>query len=223
MKSNMYEGVKTINFLNGKCPHDCVYCSTKSFRYPELKELYSGELRLNENAFKKNLGKGKIWFVCAQNDLFAKEVPEEFIDRVYDRIAEFPDNEYWFQSKNPERMFGCADVGNEVYGTTIESDFDYPEIMKNSPTIRERLRWINIIKKAFECKMFITVEPILDFDLEVFVTALRIACPDWINIGADSKKHNLPEPSKEKVLALIDELKKFTEVRIKSNLQRLIK
>ena len=69
----------------------------------------------------------------------------------------------------------------------------------------------------------VTIEPIMDFDLEVFYDWIRDARPAWVNIGADSKGHKLPEPSKEKIEALITELKKFTEVRIKPNLSRLIK
>ena len=43
-----------------------------------------------------------------------------------------------------------------------------------------------------------------------------------IEDGADSnnKRNNLPEPSKQKVEALIKELEKFTKVNQKSNLKR---
>ena len=34
--------------------------------------------------------------------------------------------------------------------------------------------------------------------------------------------NNLPEPSKEKTLKLIKELNKFTEVKIKNNLNRIL-
>ena len=46
--------------------------------------------------------------------------------------------------------------------------------------------------------------------------------PEWVNIGADSGYNNLPEPPKEKILQLIDELKKFTKVKNKENLSRLV-
>ena len=61
------------------------------------------------------------------------------------------------------------------------------------------------------------------FDLEIFVGMLKTAGPNWINIGADSKHHGLPEPSAQKILLLIEELKKFTEIKKKSNLGRLLK
>lgn len=45
-----------------------------------------------------------------------------------------------------------------------------------------------------------------------------------INIGTDSKNSNLVEPSKDKVLVLIDNIKKAgIEIREKHNLNRLLK
>ena len=46
--------------------------------------------------------------------------------------------------------------------------------------------------------------------------------PTFISIGADSKGHNLPEPPGAKVKELIQELEKFTEVKVKKNLSRLL-
>ena len=45
--------------------------------------------------------------------------------------------------------------------------------------------------------------------------------PLFVSIGADSKKHNLKEPTGKKIRELIVELKKITEVRIKKNLKPL--
>ena len=45
---------------------------------------------------------------------------------------------------------------------------------------------------------------------------------EQVNIGADSGRNNLPEPSKSKVLELVSELQKFTIIHNKSNLQRLL-
>jgi hypothetical protein len=215
----MYENVRTCNPLAGKCPHDCVYCSTKSFRYPDQIKKYSGELRLDEKAFKKNLGKGNTWFVCAQNDLFAEGVPDELIRKIYNYIANNGYNTYWFQSKNPKRMYEWAQ-NPFVYGTTVETNRDYQLSKTTLP--KDKSFWMSLIEDR-EITTYITVEPIMDFDLNEFVELLNFANPTWINIGADSKKHNLPEPNKTKILELILELKKFTEVRIKSNLERLIK
>jgi len=45
-----------------------------------------------------------------------------------------------------------------------------------------------------------------------------------VNIGADSKGHGLPEPSPDKVHALIEKLTGYgIEIREKHNLERLLK
>ena len=68
----------------------------------------------------------------------------------------------------------------------------------------------------------VTIEPIIDFDLNEMVTLIKMCNPQQVNIGADSGNNNLPEPSKEKLLALIEELQKFTVIDRKTNLNRLL-
>ena len=67
-----------------------------------------------------------------------------------------------------------------------------------------------------------TIEPIMDFDLGILVGWMKQIQPQWISIGADSKGHNLPEPSSEKVLDLITALKQDFKVILKKNLKRLL-
>ena len=54
------------------------------------------------------------------------------------------------------------------------------------------------------------------------IDIIREINPVQVNIGADSGRNNLPEPTKEKVLQLVSELQKFTIIHNKSNLQRLL-
>ena len=51
---------------------------------------------------------------------------------------------------------------------------------------------------------------------------IELIGPSWVNIGADSKGHGLPEPSRDKVVALIERLSQVTEVKQKPNLKRLL-
>ena len=218
VKSNMYpeyEG-KTINFITGKCPHDCLYCYVKSFRFPFLKERYSGPQRLDESAFKKNLGKNKSWFLCSCNDIAT--IPDAWIIKILDHLNKFPKNTYLIQSKNPGRLHKFIDKfpPKTILGTTIETNRDYYNLSK-APKPSSRA---SAMSKYYKKKM-ISIEPILDFDLEVMVGWIRYAGPDYVSIGADSKNNNLPEPSPEKVRRLIEKLWAFTEVRPKKNLNRL--
>jgi len=68
----------------------------------------------------------------------------------------------------------------------------------------------------------ITIEPICDFDVIPVLQVIDKIKPEFVNIGADSKGNNLPEPSWEKVIELIEGIKELgIEVREKSNLDRL--
>jgi hypothetical protein len=69
----------------------------------------------------------------------------------------------------------------------------------------------------------ISIEPIMDFDHDIFMEWLREINPDFVSIGADSKNHHLPEPTPDKLEALITQLQGITQVIIKDNLKRLRK
>lgn len=211
---NMYNFVDyTFNIIKGRCPHNCGYCYVK--RYPV------GELRFVEKELKTNLGKDNFIFVGSSCDMFAEEIPEEWIIRTLEYCSKF-DNKYLFQSKNPWRILDLSEhlPKKVVLGTTIESNNTY-DCMGKTPSPFERARMMLSLKnKGYET--MITIEPILNFSVTDFVELIKIANPKWINIGADSKNHNLPEPSKEKVLLLIEELSKITEIRKKSNLERIL-
>jgi len=225
-KSNIYDWVTaTRNFLAGECQHKCKYCYVNNLkdRFPNIKERYSGEIRLLDNELKKNEGKNKTIFVQDMGDLFAWNIPKKFIIKILNHLREYPDNTYLFQTKNPKRFIEFKDYYpiNSLFGTTIETtkQEELDKISK-APTIKER---IEAMSKLQGNGIFLTLEPILNFDLEEFVTIIKEIKPEWVNIGADSKGHNLPEPSWDKVQELIKELKQFTEVKIKDNLNRLKK
>ena len=68
----------------------------------------------------------------------------------------------------------------------------------------------------------ISMEPILDFDMDIILSWMDQIEPILISIGADSKGHNLPEPPPEKVTELITELEqRGHKVHQKKNLARL--
>lgn len=204
---------------NGFVVHNC---STKTMmRFPEVRYKYSGELRLFSDLYKLP-NKAKTIFVCAQNDLFAKEVPLEFILRVLQQCNAVIQHRYFFQTKNPRRYveFLFYIPKGSILCTTIETNRWYPEIMRNAPHPELRALAMNRID-TFEKQ--VTIEPIMDFDLDEMVSMIKWSGALKVNIGADSKHNHLPEPSKEKVLALIEELQKFTVIERKANLARLLK
>ena len=104
-----------------------------------------------------------------------------------------------------------------MLATTIETNRD--GFRYNAPPVAERQ--YRIQQNKFP--IMVTIEPIMDFDLDVFVEWLKDIKPQTVAIGADSKGHNLPEPSAEKLAAFISELKGFTKVKLKPNLSRIMK
>lgn len=221
-KSNMYNWIsRTRNYLGGACPHMCQYCFINDLKkkFPAINKKYSGEIVLLEKELKKNEGKNNVIFVQDMGDLFSESVPTAFIEAILRHLNDYPENTYLFQSKNPERMllFETLYPPKSILGTTLESNREYN--ISKAPSINQRV----IAFEKIKLRKILTLEPLLDFDIDLFIQLIKFANPEWINIGADSKNHHLIEPSKDKILKLIEELKKFTEVRLKQNLQRLIK
>lgn len=214
-KGNMYDFVThTWNPIKGKCPHDCSYCYMK--RWGTLKPL-----RLDEKEMKTDLGNGNFIFVGSSTDIFANDVPMKWIMSVLVRCNQFDQNKYLLQTKNPSRLLNIAGEFTEgsIFCTTIETNRWYPEIMNNAPSPFDR---VGAMRELLYPK-YVTIEPIMDFDLSEMVDLIRECNPVQVNIGADSGHNNLPEPSRDKLLTLIDELQKFTTIHRKSNLQRILR
>jgi DNA repair photolyase len=214
-RGNMYDFVThTYNAIKGRCPHDCIYCYMKIFPL--------GDLRLDDKALTLDLGTGNFIFVGSSCDMFADAIPEDWIIKTLNHCSQFS-NKYLFQSKNPKRILALAKYlpKDVVIGTTIESNRHYVKIMGNAPNPSDRALHMGMLHvKGF--KTMVTIEPILDFDVTELAGLIRSCSPDWVNIGADSKDHHMPEPSKEKILALIVKLYSITEIRKKTNLGRLM-
>ena len=60
---------------------------------------------------------------------------------------------------------------------------------------------------ALQGRKFVTIEPILDFDLDVMLDWITVIDAEAVYIGADSKRHHLPEPTPVKIGQLICGLK----------------
>ena len=216
-KGNMYEFVThTWNTIKGKCPHECSYCYMK--KWGEQPELH-----FDEKEMRADLGSGNFIFVGSSCDMFAEDIPEEWILKTLSHMQKF-DNKYLLQTKNPQRICdyldACVITDKCTVCTTIESDFIYPAIMKNSPLPIQRSFAMQDISEVIDTH--VTIEPILYFSDLDMIKMIRRCNPKQVNIGADSGNNNLPEPSAEKVRALIAELEKFTKVVQKKNLRRLL-
>ena len=223
---NMYPWVThTHSHLAGECPHKCSYCYVGRNRFGRPAR-YTGPVRLVEEEFLVKYGAGKTIFVDHCGDLWAKDISVEFAPRVLEHCRQWPDNVYVFQTKNPARYAQLYQwlPARSILGCTVESNREYRPIMGSAPTPMERISYMGGWLRESIHPRFLTIEPILDFDLPSLLGMVVHARPNFVNIGADSKGCGLPEPSAEKVRALIEGIQDSgIEIREKHNLARLMK
>lgn len=216
---NMYPWVTHMHtHLGGECPHKCVYCYVNNRRFGRP-ERYKGPIRLIESELRVGYGKKKTIFIEHKNDLFCEDVPDDMISRILEHCCEYPKNRFVFQTKNPIRYFKFLDKlpPDYVLGVTIETNRNIPEISE-APSPRVRM----MAMEALRVTKFVTIEPVLDFDVEILAAWIKRINPTFLNLGADSKGHDLPEPSVEKIMKLVARLADYgIELREKHNLSRL--
>lgn len=219
-KGNMYPWVTHQHcHLGGECPHKCVYCYVDNPRFGRPAR-YQGPLRLIEKEFSVNYGKGKTIFTENCNDLFAAKVSDEFIARILAHCRQWPENTFVFQTKNPGRYLEWLSLMplSFILGCTIETNRVIKGI-STAPAPVDRAREMNCLTGQ---RRFITIEPVLDFDVDILADWIRCIRPEFLNLGADSKNHGLPEPTVEKIMEFTEKLKEYgIELREKSNLSRL--
>jgi hypothetical protein len=148
----------------------------------------------------------KTIFACEDGDIsFAKP---EFMAKVFDVMRSDTKNRNWLlQSKNP-KCFGqyLNQLPQNTYlVTTFETNRNTTKEISKAPLTSKRHADFKALKWD---KKFVTVEPVMDFDLEPFAEMILSVKPKCVFIGYNSKpdKVKLPEPSKEKTLELIKRL-----------------
>ncbi len=220
----MYNWItKTYNPIGGVCSHSCTYCYVKSNHRPAVKKKYTGKPFLVHREANKSLGKDHFYFVCSMIDMFANSIKGYSILKILEQCRKY-DNKYLFQTKNPNRFYDFeGKFPKTTYlGTTIETNRIYPQ-MGNTPKPIDRAMVMNHHSYYFPTTL--TIEPIMDFDLDEMLGLVNMCNPEWVNIGANSKQGlcKLPEPSVQKVRSLIEELTcEGIDVKLKSNLKRLM-
>jgi DNA repair photolyase len=209
----MFENItKTWNPVVG-CLHNCTYCWARRLAETKLKnvERYRDGFvpKLVEEELNKRFHKEYV-FVSDMGDLFGEWVPEEWITKVIDAIRESPTSNFLFLTKNPGRYLKYVKLypENLVLGATIETNRDY--YVSQAPTTVERYK--AMAELPYRNKL-ISIEPIMDFDLETFVQWIREIKPVLVHVGYDNYNKHLPEPSLSKTMQLIDQLRAFTRVK----------
>ena len=225
---NMYDFIShTCNPIKGLCPHECSYCYMYGI-YTRYKNLDS-RMRLDEKELCESYGREKFIFIGSSTDMYANEVPTEWILRVYDHCLEYGKNRYLFQSKNPQRFLEPALMNHPLmqrrdsvfFATTIETNREEP-VVSRAQSMGQRAIAMTIMRKlGFD--VMITIEPVMDFDLEELLSMMKLIQPFQVNIGCNtSRSVHLPEPSRAKLIAFVENLRRLTNVKLKSNSSRIL-
>ena len=195
------------------CLHNCTYCWARRLAETKLRniERYKDGFKpkLVEKELERRFYKESV-FVSDMGDLFGEWVPAGWIIEVINAIKKSPTSNFLFLTKNPKRYYEFLDLypENVFLGVTIETNRDYS--FSKCPTTYERCKYMRDL--PFKNKV-VSIEPIMDFDTEIFVQWLRDIGPFLVHVGYDNYNNNLPEPSLSKTYQLIDQLRAFTRVK----------
>lgn len=203
---------KTWNPVTG-CLHACRFCWARRLAEIKLKNYRRYRQgfvpRLNEEEFHAKFEEGDFVFVSDMGDLFGNFTPKEWILRVLDHVKKFPKTYFLFLTKNPSRYVNFIEdfPDNVIVGTTIETNKDdlYLDNKISSAPIPS-LRYESFKKLEWN-KKFISIEPILDFDTEIFLKWIEEIEPIMVYVGYDNYDNHLPEPPLAKTLKLIEALR----------------
>lgn len=208
--SRMFKTItKTWNVFKG-CRFDCTYCNARKAAETRFRHIprYSDGFtpKLIEEELNRKFKPGEFIFVAYMGDI-AFATREEFL-RILAKIRQFPETLFLIQSKNPKQFYdwrfdwGITLPPNVYLGTTIESNRDYH--LTKAPSPIERFRYL----AGYPHKLkFLSIEPIMDFDLDDMVNWVALMQPDIIELGADNYHNHLVEPPWWKVEKLLNVLR----------------
>ncbi|MBR6132536.1 MAG: phage Gp37/Gp68 family protein [Bacteroidales bacterium] len=146
-------------------------------RYANAFELTLHPEALNEPMKVKD---PSMFFVCSMADLFHKDVPDEFIDKVIQVIKDCPQHTFQLLTKRTERMYQYFVTRyvprNAWIGTTIEN--------ANAVT---RISQLSQIEGFENPKRFLSCEPLLSDLGELDLYGI-----DWVIVGGESGNQARP-------------------------------
>jgi protein gp37 len=162
------------------CAHCYAEVMTRRLKAMGMKKYANGfDVTLHEEC----LGEPLAWkqphtiFVCSMSDLFHKEVPFEFVDKVMNTIRHTPQHRYQLLTKRAERMaeyFLTHDVPENVWlGVTVEAQ-----------SSKSRIDCLRVLDAPIR---FLSCEPLIE-DLG----ELDLSNINWVIVGGESGLHARP-------------------------------
>ncbi len=175
-------------------------------------EKYKGPHRIHEPAMKQRWNHHDFVFVCHMMDIGAPGIPGPTIIRVLNHIKKFPQTGFLFLTKAPLFYIGWDQEipFNALRGATIETDLLIPPEISVAPSPGVRLITMKRLQerateRGRHFNAFISIEPIMAFSSN-FHKKIIDCDPGSVAIGFDNYDNNLPEPTLEMTMELIEQL-----------------
>lgn len=196
---------ETWNPLGGKCGFDCRYCWAKSLTNKYQMKKYQGEWYIDQKQMNRQFKSSDFVFVQDMNDIAF--CPDQFFPILIEKMKS-NDARYLFLTKNPDfykHWWHHLDF-NCILGATIETNYDFDGSKAPQPSTRmdDMLAFDESIGTNLQ---FVSIEPIMDFDLDIFSADLLDLKPWGVAIGYDNYNNHLVEPTLAKTRKLISILK----------------
>jgi protein gp37 len=217
--------MRTWNCFVG-CFWNCTYCNARKAaetRFKHLERYRDGFTpKLIERELRRQFNPGEFVFIAYMGDISFATI--EIVQQILARVQMMLGTSFLFLTKDPAAYRYWQEAGGVVFpdhvylGTTIESNQDYGVSKAPEPAARAFF-----LAQIPHSKKFISIEPVMDFDLEVMTRWMLDISPDIIEVGADNYHNNLEEPPPAKLRALLRDLRKISPVVVeKPGLERLL-
>jgi protein gp37 len=194
------------------CKFDCTYCKSSFKRQAKRQKhncikCYKYEPYTHPDKLTQSLPKTdhmQFIFTCSSADIAF--CPTSYLEQILARIQKEPNKTFLIQSKYPKTFNRIVFPHNVILGTTIETNRDdlYKGIAK-APSPSQRYADFKAVKHSLK---MVTIEPVIDFDLDVMLRWIKDINPCMVWLGYDSGENHLPEPALQNVKQLHWELSK---------------
>lgn len=199
--------------------YNCVYCWATSMKNQYKWQKYLGTYRFIEKELLVRYKKDDFTFVCDMIDI--GRVPIPILIQFFNWLEDQP-GKILTLTKNPRIYMELIRLGikipeNVYLGATIESNKNYPDISK-APSQDNRLYWMTLLSQIESVKdrLFISIEPVMAFDLKIFETSIYCIKPWAVAIGYDNYNSGLLEQDLMTVKELISRMGEYTTVYTKT-------